>query len=175
LDYWTNGVPVAVVANLLLQDVLPEEGYVSKGRILHNHLQKKGWVWKSKGWGYDESRGPIKPTDRHIINNPNYCLKTQEMAALVQAASKYTGSNAEEAAEGVEPLQTKEAMKAAAFVKLNNPAAEDGDVPDLRADGILQASTIDFELLEGRDVLVHVRPLLTPLPKTALCRSVLCA
>ncbi len=148
---------------------------MSKGRILHNHLQKIGWVWPSERWGYDESQGPLKPTDRHIINNPNYCLKTQEMAALVQAASDYTGKDANEAAEGVEPLQTKEAMKAAVVVKLNNPAAEDGDVPVLRADGILQASTIDFELLEGLDVLVHVRPLLTPLPKTALCRSVLCA
>ncbi len=164
------------MANLLLQDVLPEEDYGSKGRILSNHLQKVGWVWLLKGWGYDESQGPIKPTDRHIINNPNYCLKTQEMAALVEAASKYTGSNAEEAAEGVEALPSKAALKAAVFVKLNNPAAEDGDEqPFLRPDGIFEAPNIDFDLLEGPNVLVHVRPLLTPLPKTALCRSVLCA
>ena len=87
------------------------------------------------------------------------------MAALVQAASDNAGLCAEEAKEGVEPLQSKAALKAAVFVKLNNPAAEEGDVPFRRTDGILQADKVDFELLEGPKVLVHVRPLLTPLPK----------
>jgi hypothetical protein len=164
------------VANLLLQDVLPEEDNASKGMLLWNHLQKIGWVWKkSKGWVYDESQGPIKPTDRHIINNPNYCRITQELAALVEAASKYTGSDSKEAAEGVQALPSRAALKATVAVKLHNQAAEEGDQPFLRRDGIFQASTIDFELLEGPHVFVHVRPLLTPLPKTGLCRSVLCA
>jgi hypothetical protein len=139
------------VANLLLQDALLEEDRESKRLLLYTHLQKIGWVWPSKGWGYDGSQGPITPTSRHIINNPNYCL------------------------EGVEPLQTKAALRAAVAVKLHNPAAEEADEPFHRADGILQIRKVDFEFLESDRVLVHVRPLLTPLPKTALCRSVLCA
>ena len=97
------------------------------------------------------------------------------MAAHVEAASEYTGLDADEAKEGVEPLQTKAALRAAVAVKLHNPAAEEGDEPFQRADGILQIRKVDFEFLESDKVLVNVRPLLTPLPKTALCRSVLCA
>ncbi len=138
--------------------------------ILWNHLQKIGWFWQSKGWGYDESQGPIKPTDRHIINNPTYCRKTKELAALVEAASKYTGLDSKEAAEGVQDLPSRAALKAAVAVKLNNPAAEEGEEPFLRADGLFQARKINYELLEGANVLVHVR-----LPKTGLCSSVLCA
>ncbi len=152
------------MANNLLRDALPEEDHASKRQLLANHLQKKGWVWQSKGWGYDESQGPIKPTDRHLVNNPTYCLKTQELAALVEAASKYTGLDSKEAAEGVQALPSRAALKAAVAVKLHNQAAKEGDQPFLRPDGIFQADTIDFELLEGPHVFVHVRPLLTPLP-----------
>jgi hypothetical protein len=49
------------------------------------------------------------------------------MAALVEAASEYTGLDADEAKEGVQRLQTKAALRAAVAVKLNNPAAEEGE------------------------------------------------